>query len=74
MNDALRLKIAAQDIALHELNATSADIRASAELVVAATREIRTGVALRRESQRALRSTTAGIPAQPPATTGGDRT
>jgi hypothetical protein len=65
MNDDLRLRIAAQRTALHELNATSATLRAFAEQVVTTTREIMAGIALRRECERGQWSVSTGPPAMP---------
>jgi hypothetical protein len=64
MSDDLRRRIAAQSVAHRELNATSAAVRASAEQIVAASREILAGVRSRRASERAQASTFAAIPKQ----------
>jgi hypothetical protein len=53
MSDDLRRRIAAQSVAHRELNVTSAAVRASAEQIVAASREILAGVGSRRASERA---------------------
>jgi hypothetical protein len=50
VNNDLALRVAAQRTALHELNATSATLRAFAEQVVTASRETTAVIALRRQS------------------------
>jgi hypothetical protein len=64
MSDDLRLRIAGQSVAHRELNVTSAALRASAEQIVAESREILAGVRSRRAWERVQASTFAAIPRQ----------